>query len=257
MELQELKQLEKSSQRSGLLSLTGIVIFISSLIYASISLNNTNDKLEKVSEELRFKEQTIDSLNIYQKKIIQDVTNLKDDEKKLTAFLIRLIKASARNSIGDINEKNWEHITNSIVNLPSGKRKTAVLISLLMTWKEIPFQLGGKSPSASFDSPGFLKYVIEQVDIQIDKNPNEFLSEAMMNKFEKVDKPLPGDFIFYRGQTGNFGLLYLCEGEVGGHGIAIGTLQSISPLAIYDTRYINIPFFPFRGYYRVNYEDYE
>lgn len=251
------KKETKSFIRLLLYNALPIVIVIAGTIYASISLKKVYSELDNANSKLRKVEFQVDSLKIYFNKISEDVDDLKGDEKKLTEFLVRLIKTSEQNSIGSNDDLNWDNITKCIIDLPSGKRKTAVLISLLMTWKEIPFELGGDSPSASFDSPSFLKYVIEQTGIQIDKDPNEFLSVAIMNKFEKVDKPLPGDLIFYKGQTGNFGLMYLCEGHSSGQGIAIGTLQAISPLGIYETRYINTPFFPLKGYYRVNYEDYE
>lgn len=256
MEEEELRKIEKSSRRSGLLSLVGILTFIGSLIYASISLNNANNKLSQVEKELKKKELQLDSLNNYFRKLSQNVDGLKNDEKKLADFLIQLLRTTEENSTRG-NDIDWNKVAQSIIDLPSGKRKTAVLIALLMTWKEIPFDLGTSNPSMGFDSPSFLIYVLNQVGINVDKKPKEFLSVAIMNKFQKIDKPLPGDLIFYKGQTGNFGLMYLCGGDEEGQGVAIGTLQSISPLAIYETKYINRPFFPFIGFYRVNYEDHE
>ena len=251
---------EKLESRSffKLLLLNGlpILIVLIGTLYSGKTIKNAKENVEIANEKLGQLEFQIDSLNVYYRKISQDVDDLKGDEKKLTDFLIQLIKTSEENSVGN-TILDWDQMSKCILDLPSGKRKTAVLISLLMTWKEIPFKLGGSSPSASFDSPSFLKYVIEQVGIDVNKQPGEFLSVAMMRKFEKVERPLPGDLIFYRGQTGNFGLMYLCDGHPDGQGIAIGTLQSISPLAIYETRFINTPSFSLRGYYRVNYEDYE
>ncbi|MEM6737596.1 MAG: NlpC/P60 family protein [Bacteroidota bacterium] len=254
------KEVDKKESKSffRLLLFNGlpVLIVLAGTFYASTNLERSYSELETVKCLLKEAEFKVDSLNIYFRKISQDVDDLKGDEKKLTDFLIQLIKTSKKNSVGS-EELDWDRISKCILDLPSGKRKTAVLISLLIAWKEIPFELGGSSPSASFDSPSFLKYVVEQVGIEVNKRPDEFLSVTMMKKFEKVDKPLPGDLIFYKGQTGNFGLMYLCDGHSDGQGIAVGTLQAISPLAIYETRHINTPFFPLRGYYRVNYEDYE
>src|SRR4030095_15139122 len=100
-----------------------------------------------------------------------DVKNLEDDQKKLTEFLVRLIRTSQTNSHVASSDLEWEKITNCIAELPSGKRKVAVLVALLMTWKEIPFSLGQNQPSSSFDSPGFLKYVLEQTGITVDRKP--------------------------------------------------------------------------------------
>lgn len=257
MEANDLKKIKKSSYRSGLLSLIGVLIFFGSLIYASISLNRANERLEQLEIELKERETQIDSLNIYFDKLSLDVKGLKDDEKKLANFLIQLLKTTKENSPDSNYDIDWDNVSKTVVDLPSGKRKTAVLIALLMTWKEIPFKLGTKSPSAGFDSPSFLAYVLDQVGIEVSKQSNEFLSVSLMNKFKEVKEPLPGDLIFYKGQIGNFGLIYLSDSDKSKQGIAIGTLQAISPLGVYETKYINTFYFPFKGFFRVNYEDYE
>jgi len=257
MENTEIKRLEKSSRKSGLLSLSGILIFISSLIYASISLNNTTTKLEESERKISDMAFQIDSLNVYFKKLNESIEDMKGDEKKLTNFLIQLIKSSSTNSVTNYEDVDWEKLTIFLTHLPSGKRKTAIFISLLMTWKEIPFELGQMNPSLGFDSPSFLSYVIEQVGISVESGNNQFLSSAMMRRFQRVDKPLPGDLIFYRGQTGNFGLMYVCDCTTDGKGLAIGTLQKISSLSIYQMKNINTQSFPLVGFFRVNYEDYE
>src|SRR5665811_824310 len=65
MENSELKRLEKSSRQSGFLSLAGILIFIGSLIFASVSLNQTTNKLEESEKEIADLIFKIDSLNLY------------------------------------------------------------------------------------------------------------------------------------------------------------------------------------------------
>ncbi|MEA5256386.1 NlpC/P60 family protein [Arcicella aquatica] len=244
----DISKIEKSSKISAIVSFMGIVIFMGSLIYAGLSLNS-------VENELTLKQKKIDSLNIYYSSLSKNINSLKDDEKELTDFLVRLIESTSKaNKSSDLyNGINWNSVTKSITNLPSGKRKTSVFIALLMTWKEIPFMLNKKNPSIGFDSPRFIKYVLEQVGVNVEKKKDERLSDAMMRSFQKVEKPLPGDLIFYKGKVGSFCLIYLGDGLENGQGIAIGTLQAISPLSIYETKNINTPFFPFIGYYRPNY----
>jgi len=258
MESDALKKIERSSRRSAILTLVGVCIFLGSLLYSSYSLHKTDNELTTANNKIDSIQLKNDSLNLNLKKLSLHIINLKNDEKDLTDFLIRLIRTTSENkAISDYGFIDWERITKSIVNLPSGKRKSAVLIALLLTWKEMPFELGSKSPSVGFDSPSFLAYVIGQAGIVVRRNPNEIMSQSLMANFKKVDKPLPGDLIFYKGNVGSFGLMYICEGQENGQGIAVGTLQKQHPLTLYETIFVIRKYFPFIGYYRVNYEDYD
>lgn len=257
MENQEMKQLERASRKSGLISLAGVAIFIASLLYASISLNKTNTKLQVSQSQISSMAYQIDSLNLYFKKLNEDIGDMKADEQKLTDFLIQLIKSSTVQSRTMNQDIDWEKLSAFMTDLPSGKRKTALFIALLTTWKEIPFELGTKNPATGFDSPSFLRYVINQVGISVENQPQQYLSTSLMSIFKKADKPLPGDMLFYEGEVGSFGLLYLCDCALDGSGLAIGTLQKSAPLAVYEVQNINTSSFPLIGYFRVNYEDYE
>lgn len=255
--MDELDNLEKSSRRSAIISLIGILIFITSLIFASYNLFNSNKELKEIKAELK---KSSDSL-INQKKAVAElrnrITGLKADESQLNQYLISLIEstqANQGNALADGERIDWSNIKSTIINLPSGKRKLALTIALLTTWKQIPFELGRNTPKSSFDSPGYIQYVLKQTGININRNSAEPLSVTIMKLYKKVDKPLPGDLIFYRGQIGSFGFFYVAPGAKEGQGIAIGTLQAISPLGIYDTININTEYFPFIGYYRVEYD---
>ncbi len=148
---------------------------------------------------------------------------------------------------------DWEKTKNRIISLSPGKRKQAVFAAILLAWQDIPFELNEESLSLGFDSPRFLRFVLSQVGIAIESEPGIPLSVILMSSFEKVEDPLPGDLMFYRGQVGNFGFIYLSEGRPDGQGVGVGTLQEVAPLQIIDTSNINTPFFPFIGYFRVNY----
>lgn len=255
--MSDLDNLEKSSRRSAIISLIGILIFITSLLFASYNLFNSNKELRKVKAELK---RSSDSLN-RQKEAIAElknrITGLKLDEQQLNQYLISLIEstqANQGNTLADGEKVDWSSIKKTIINLPSGKRKLALTIALLTTWKQIPFELGKNTPKSSFDSPGYIQYVLKQAGINITRNNTEPLSVTIMKRYKKVDNPLPGDLIFYKGQIGSFGFFYLGPGTANGQGTAIGTLQAAFPLGIYDTINVNTEYFPFIGYYRVEYD---
>lgn len=241
--MERLDKLQLSSKRSAMISALGIFIFISSLLYSSFNLFKTSKTLDETKNRLN---QTKDSLITISRKI----QGLKNDESNINEYVIHLLKSTRENNGGTpnaISESKWDEIVKTLLNLPSGKRKLAVTIALLTTWKEMPFELNRNSIKSSFDSPGYISYVLSQVDIKVKRKTDQSLSITLMDKFKKVDKPLPGDLMFYKGQVGNFGLIYLCPG------IAVGTLQASSPLGIYETKYMYTEYFPFIGYFRVVY----
>ena len=226
-----LAELRRSSRRSAIISIIGVLIFLSSLLFASYNLFTTNKELRIVKDELK---KAGDSLTKEKKK----VDGLKLDESQLNQYLINLINSTQTNQgIADTTGNNidWNSIKRTIVNLPTGKRKLALTIALLTTWKEIPFELGKNTPRKSFDSPGYIQYILEQVGINIVKNSHEPLSVTLMKHFKKVYNPLPGDLIFYRGQVGNYGLFYICPKGSYNNDIAIGTLETKYPLTIQTT----------------------
>ncbi|WP_420322556.1 NlpC/P60 family protein [Flagellimonas sp.] len=279
MDKKQAEKIKLSSRISGFLIIAGLLIFLLALAFGGNKLHEinkeldqkketleiTNSKLNELTsrlsstrENLDLAELKTDSLELYFDNMLLKVDSLKNDERTLTQFLINLIKTSQENVQADADNIDWEILEENLNNMPSGKRKSAIFISLLMTWKEVPFDLGKKNPSVGFDSPRFLAYVLNQVGIKVQRKPNEPLSVTLMNKFDKVDTPKIGDLIFYKGQIGNFGLIYLGPNkDDSSQGIGIGTLQSISPLSIYDTKNLNIEFYPLRGFYRVNYEDFD
>ena len=148
---------------------------------------------------------------------------------------------------------DWSFVKTAIDELPNGARKQAVLTAILLAWKEVPFSMGKQSMTKGFDSPRFIEYVLSKNGVKVTKAPNERMSDALMRSFEKVAKPIPGDLVFYHGQVGSFGFIYLGEGGPSSAGIGIGTLQQIAPLQIISLDNINTPYFPLIGYFRVSY----
>jgi hypothetical protein len=87
----------------------------------------------------------------------------------------------------------------------------------------------------------------------VNARAGERLSSAMMRQFARVESPLPGDLIFYRGNVGSFVVMYLGPGAAAGKGTAVGTLQTGEEVQILDTANINTPVYPFIGIFRVPY----
>jgi cell wall-associated NlpC family hydrolase len=248
--MDNLDKLQQTSKRSAIISAVGIFIFISSLLYSAYHLFKTSKTLDStkviLSQTQGRLRHTRDSLT----SIGMKVQELKKDEANINEYVINLLKSTQENYGGssqDVTDSSWNNISTTFLALPSGRRKLAVTIALLTTWKQIPFELGKNNIKSSFDSPGYISYVLSQVNIKIKRQSGEPYSVTMMKKFRKVEDPLPGDLMFYKGQVGNFGLIYLSPG------IGIGTLQAVSPLGIYETKYMNTEYFPFVGYFRVDY----
>ena len=125
---------------------------------------------------------------------------------------------------------DWGAVKADLDKLPSGKRKQTLLTAILLAWKNIPFTMGSQSVSQGFDSPRFIEFVLSKNGVKIDKRDDERMSDALMRSFSKVEKPMPGDLVFYKGQVGSFGFIYLSDGKPSSAGVGIGTLQAAAPL---------------------------
>jgi len=239
------EKLLKSARISSTISILGILILVVTFIFAAYNLRKKQAELKQVKIEY-------DSVKSQKDSLTFKVEDLKKSEESLLEFLG---KSLSEQSINRIQEGiDWNAVKNEIINLPVGKRKQSVLNAILLSWKEIPFELGQNNLINGFDSPGYIEYVLNSVGINIEKQRNIYLSQNIMNAFQKTDSPAAGDLMFYKGQQGNFGLIYLSKGDAGSEGVGIGTLQQTSPIGIY--KYINTTYFEFIGYFKVNYESY-
>lgn len=187
------------------------------------------------------------------KSLREQVGALRATQSELLDFLAR-VADSRQISILD-PDINWAYVKSEILNLPNGKRKQAVLTAILIAWKEVPFSMGGQSVKAGFDSPRFLRYVLASTGLDIKDRHGEPLSATMMKSFQTVPKPRPGDLVFYKGQVGSFGLMYLSDGGPSGNPVGVGTLQAAAPLQILGLKKIRTDNFPMIGFFRVVYPD--
>lgn len=253
MRQQELDKLAVSSRRAAILSILGAVIVIASLAYSAFKLADVEmvvtqkqREVATIDAELKKREAVITTLT-------RDIESLRNTQDGLLDFLAKVTDES-QVSILD-RDVDWRALKTDIDKLPSGKRKQALLTAILLAWKDIPFTMGKQSVSKGFDSPRFIEYVLSKNGVKIRKESDERMSDALMRSFKKVEKPRPGDLVFYKGQVGSFGFMYLSDGTPSSAGIGIGTLQAAAPLQIISLNNINTPYFPLIGYFRVVYPD--
>jgi len=230
-------QLGRASRRAALLSLIGFIIILVSMGYAAVRLRQLETEKEQLSASISYLRSHTDDLLRTQESVLDFLGGI------TTAERIRLIDPSV----------DWSETKKYIIDMPAGPRKTAVLTAILLAWKDLPFSLENHSLASGLDSPHFINVVLANVGITVQKGTDERLSDAMMRQFKKVDSPMPGDLIFYRGNVGSFVMMYIAPGSPLGKGIAVGTLQTGEEVQIVDTAHINTPVYPFIGYFRVPY----
>jgi cell wall-associated NlpC family hydrolase len=207
---------------------------------------------KSLKDELSILGNELGSLRTSVEKLTNQVNELKATQGDLFEFLSQVTE---KNQLSLIDSAvDWKATQNELMNLPRGKRKQALLTAILLAWKEIPFSMGQQSVNRGFDSPRFIRYVLQKNGVTIPDRPNERLSDTLMKSCRKVDKPWPGDLIFYRGAVGSFGLMCLSADDQGG-GSGIGTLETSAPLQVISLKNVNTGAFPLIGYFRVKYPD--
>ncbi len=246
-------ELRRSSRVSLLLVMVGALMLLGSVWYSVTRLRPL--QLEVISVEQRLSKITSDLENKQERlmEIEKTVTSLQKDQEKLLDFIVQVTDNKQVKLLDP--DVDWNSVKRDLSQLPTGDRKQALLVAILMAWKDVPFTLGGAATTSGFDSPRFINFVLSKTGIEVKAAPGQRLSDALMQRFEKTDKPRPGDIVFYKGQVGSFGLIYLSDGKDRINPAGIGTLQAISPLQIMSLRNVNTPYFPLIGYFRVVYPD--
>ena len=144
-------------------------------------------------------------------------------------------------------ESNIDALLQQIEAMPDSERKTALVAALVVAVKDFRFRLGGQSLAYGLDSPGFANFVLATVGKGLPKQDNVFLSETMMQQFQQVGEPQPGDLMFFDGHPGNFVLFYMGPGPGGSPGTGVGHLKRDMRAGIYETSEFSDRFL---GYYR-------
>ena len=258
--MDNLAQLKKSSKRSAWLTIYGVLVIIASLVYSYVNLNELEKSIAIKSNELETVENSIKSLKeeakSYQKMLQSSEGKLKNLQETQDSILNFLVSVTDQDNIHILDSSvNWGAVKKQLSKLPAGDRKDALLNSILLAWKDIPFTMGKESLSGGFDSPRFLRYVLKTTGLQINNVTGQRVSDTLMNRFKKVENPKAGDLVFFKGQVGSFGFILLSIGDTDSEHVGIGTLQKSAPLQIISMGHINTPSFPLKGYFRVIYPD--
>ncbi len=244
------ESIAQASRRAARVSAIGAVLVFASLIYSAF-------RIASVEEQIEFKQAMLDAvsdtLELESKrwlKLQSEVEELRLMQHGLLTFLSTIVDDSKVRLIDP--DVDWMHVQTAI-DTTHGARRQAMLAAVLLAWKDIPFAMGSSRPDAGFDSPRFLSYVLERSGVKVTPKPNERMSDALMRVCTRVDAPLPGDLVFFRGQVGAFGLLYLGGDVQSGTAIGIGTLQATEPLQVMLLKHVNTQYFPLIGFFRVPY----
>jgi cell wall-associated NlpC family hydrolase len=229
-------------------------------VYSYVNLNELEKSIAIKSKELKTVGKSIQSLKekakSYQQRLQLSENKLQNLQETQDSVLDFLVSVTDQNNIHILDSSvNWDEVKKQLSALPAGDRKNALLNSILLAWKDIPFTMGKESLSGGFDSPRFLRYVLKTVGLKINNVNGQRASDILMNKFQKVDKPMVGDLVFFKGQVGSFGFILLSIGDTDSEHVSIGTLQKSAPLQIISMGNINTQYFPLRGYFRVIYPD--
>jgi hypothetical protein len=208
-----------------------------------------------------------DELKATRQRLLENITTLQTSLKNLKAqandlsrtqedLLDFLGSVAAQESIQLLDEGvDWERTKTNLMRMPAGTRKSVLLSAILLAWKAVPFSLSNVGLKHGLDSPHFIELILERYGVHVQQHSGQRLSDAMMSQFKRVEDPLPGDLIFYRGNVGSFVVMYLGPGDPEGKGVAVGTLQTGEELRVLDTSSINTPSYPFIGYFRVPYPE--
>ena len=132
----------------------------------------------------------------------------------------------------------WSSVQASIMQLAPGRRRTAVLIALMSTWREVAYQDGGTTLIAT-DGQRFVDLVISYAGLPPTvpgfpgmpekKLGNKRGSEALIARFGEpnpASSPKAGDLMFFDGPSckapGSPCCIYLAPGRGESPGICVG-----------------------------------
>ncbi len=245
--------LARSSRIGAFVSALGAVIALGALVYAGIQLKHLDEEIVAKRQEVEKLEQTASEGELKIRELQERIENLEVSQADILDFFSEVM---SRDNIERFDPSvDWSRVKSTILDLPAGDRKKAVLLALLYAWKDVPFTMGGESLAEGFDSPRFIRRVLEDVGVTIETEPGTRLSVSLMTMGKKIEDPMPGDLVFFEGIVGNFGFIVLAPDDGDQAAVGVGTLQKIAPLQVISMANINTPHFPMIGYFRVVYQD--
>jgi len=237
--------MQKSVKTAGVIGIVILVILGIAIIISSYSLYSIQDEVAEQEQEKEALMIQVSDLEKMVQQLQAEVESLQSTEADALQSALWILAKEDVLSTGA--ESNTNEILRTVSAMDASPRKTATIASLILSLKKPRFRLGGHSLAYGFDSPEWANFVLELIDKKVEKTPNVFLSETMMETFTKVDSPQVGDLMFFDGNPGNFVLFYLGTSDSGSPGIGVGHLSRSQKAGIYDTKTFTGRFL---GYYR-------
>ncbi|MGH7785136.1 MAG: hypothetical protein ACREO5_15010, partial [Candidatus Binatia bacterium] len=156
---------EKRARRRGvMLTALPLVAGFAWLAVSFSEVNRLNDEAKQLSGAVTIQRRQYIKLQRSAQILQGRVTQLESSQDSVLQFLadvtagedIRLIDSSV----------DWERTKKSIVSMPAGPRKTAVLGAILLAWKQLPFSVKNRSLTSGLDSPHFINAVLRSVGVE-------------------------------------------------------------------------------------------
>jgi len=240
----QFESLARRSRIAAAITLSGFAVIAIAYVLGFVQVRKSEQDLKILKAQIRSEQNQLSQIQ-------PEVKNLKQSQTDLLQVFGRVISGS---QIAILSRRvQWQAVQDTIIRMPPGARKQAALAAILLAWKNVPFVLGAHNVGSGYDSPSFISDVLSDVGISVKRQPKELLSDALMRSFKRTQEPKAGDLVFYKGQTGSFGLILLTDGK--DDAIGVGTLQAVSPLQIMRLDEVNTPYFPLIGFFHVTYPD--
>lgn len=197
--MNNVNKLAKTSRRSAIASIIGLIIVVASLLFSLSKLTDLQNKID-------IKQVEYDKLSLEKTALEDSVKELSERVRKTMLFDVKKYNI------------NWR-ISKTLASTP---RITALIDEIReMVYDYNPsWKLGGTSPESGFDSPSFAAYILIKKLNVLDISFGE--RYKMTDIIPATDDPRPGDLIFY---DGGYAMFYMKDR---GHPFCVG----MTPLGI-------------------------
>jgi len=248
-----LNSIRKYRNASLVSTIIASLLVLVSTVYSWYQVRALHRELEVLeSEKSRIEQQKL-QLEGEVRLRTRKVQSLKATESDILDTLNRLIAFESVDR-HTISPEQWREVKGRIMELPPGRRKTALFTAFVVASGPIHFKMGGENQKEGFDAVSYITYVLDKVGIVFPRpSPGEHMSDTIINKLVRTEHPMVGDLMFFSAGGGmRMGLFYLGQGRSGGRGIGLGQLPGDSSIHVIDS--IRAARFPFVGYFSIPYD---
>jgi len=259
------RRTQRNSRLGGALHFSGLLFLLGTLVYSYLSLTNLETsiqektgKLAALEEQLEFARADIRAktgkLAVLEEQLEiarSETLDVEATQREILEFLGKVLDGEPIR-IFDA-QVDWEGVQQQLGELRAGPAKSAIMNAILLSWKDIQFDLGGDALESGFDSSTFLLKVLRSVGVVIEVPEGVLPSTAIKQASCLVENAQPGDIAFFKGDIGSFGLLIAATSGSIGDVVGIGHLSTEYPLRITGVHNNPKTIYGFEGYYRPPY----